>query len=50
MLPIVAKWVLIGRWKPQQIRVWSLGYFRFWFVKALIRASPLGLIVSARRM
>ena len=24
-LPILAKWVLIGRWKPQQIRIWSLG-------------------------
>ena len=23
-LPIVAKWLLIGRWKPRQFRVWSL--------------------------
>jgi hypothetical protein len=22
-VPILAKWVLIGRWKPQQIRIWS---------------------------
>ena len=36
-LPIVAKWVLIGRWKPQQIRIWSLGYFRFWVVKTLVK-------------
>jgi len=27
-LPILAKWVLIGRWKPGQIRIWSLGYAR----------------------
>ena len=33
LLPIVAKWVLIGRWKPQRIRVWSLAYLRFWIVK-----------------
>ena len=24
ILPILAKWVLIGRWKPRQIRIWSL--------------------------
>src|SRR5215208_4926548 len=39
-VPIVAKWLLIGRWKPQQIRLWSLEYVRFWIVKALIRANP----------
>jgi non-ribosomal peptide synthetase-like protein len=44
ILPIVAKWVLIGRWKPQQIRVWSLGYFRFWVVKTLVKSNPLVLV------
>jgi non-ribosomal peptide synthetase-like protein len=46
-LPIVAKWVLIGRWKPQEIRVWSLGYFRFWCVKTLVRLNPLVLFVGS---
>ena len=40
-VPIVAKWVLIGRWRPQEIRIWSLAYVRFWAVKTLIRSSPL---------
>jgi non-ribosomal peptide synthetase-like protein len=44
ILPILAKWVLIGRWKPQQIRVWSLGYFRFWVVKTLVKSNPLVLV------
>jgi non-ribosomal peptide synthetase-like protein len=44
ILPILAKWVLIGRWKPQQIRIWSLEYFRFWVVKALVRSNPLVLV------
>ena len=44
-VPIAAKWVLIGRWKPQQIRIWSLGYVRFWVVKTLLRANPLALIM-----
>src|SRR5207247_1434322 len=43
-VPIVAKWVLIGRWKPQQIRIWSLAYVRFWIVKTLIRSNPGALL------
>lgn len=39
-VPIAAKWLLIGRWKTQQIRLWSLAYVRFWIVKTLIRSSP----------
>ena len=39
-VPIAAKWLLIGRWKPQQIRLWSLAYVRFWIVKTLIRSNP----------
>ncbi len=46
-LPIVAKWVLVGRWRPRQIRVWSLAYLRFWLVKVLVRASPLALLVGS---
>ena len=39
VLPVAAKWVLIGRWAPRQVRIWSLGYVRFWIVKTLIRSS-----------
>src|SRR5207245_9557547 len=39
-VPIAAKWVLIGRWKAQQILLWSLAYVRFWIVKTLVRSSP----------
>ena len=46
-LPIVAKWMLVGRWRPRQIRVWSLTYLRFWVVKVLIRSSPLALFVGS---
>lgn len=45
-LPIVAKWLLVGRWKPVRIRVWSLGYVRFWLVKTLVRVNPLALAVG----
>ena len=39
-VPIAAKWLLIGRWKPQRFRIWSLAYVRFWIVKTLIRTNP----------
>src|SRR5438094_3104333 len=39
-VPIAAKWVLVGRWKAQQVRLWSLAYVRFWIVKKLVRSSP----------
>jgi non-ribosomal peptide synthetase-like protein len=47
VLPILAKWTLIGRWKPEQIRVWSLKYFRFWLVKTLVRFNPLALFAGS---
>jgi non-ribosomal peptide synthetase-like protein len=40
-LPVIVKWVLVGRWRPTSIRVWSAGYVRFWIVKVLIRANPM---------
>ncbi len=43
-LPILAKWVLIGRWKPRQIRIWSLDYVRFWIIRTLVRSNPLALL------
>jgi len=43
-VPIVAKWLLIGRWKAEQIPIWSLRYVRFWIVKTLVRANPCALL------
>jgi non-ribosomal peptide synthetase-like protein len=45
VIPIIAKWVLIGRFKPQRIRVWSLPYVRFWIVKTLILSNPAARLV-----
>ncbi|WP_307101997.1 Pls/PosA family non-ribosomal peptide synthetase [Arthrobacter globiformis] len=44
ILPVAAKWIIIGRFRPQEIRIWSLAYFRFWLVKTLMRTSPLVLL------
>src|SRR5205823_11180047 len=39
-VPIAAKWVLVGRWQPGQIRLWSLAYVRFWIVKDARPVEP----------
>ncbi|WP_455351499.1 Pls/PosA family non-ribosomal peptide synthetase [Streptomyces sp. SYSU K217416] len=44
--PIVAKWILIGRWEPREFPVWGLTYLRFWTVKALVRANPMIFFVG----
>ncbi len=46
-LPILVKWLLIGHWRPREIRIWSLTYFRFWLVKTLVRANPLVLFAGS---
>jgi len=45
-LPIVAKWLLIGRWKAGEFPVWGLTYLRFWTVKALVQANPMVFFVG----
>nr|WP_151475552.1 Pls/PosA family non-ribosomal peptide synthetase [Streptomyces albicerus] len=45
-VPIVAKWVLVGRWKETEFPVWSLAYLRFWTVKALLHANPMVLFAG----
>jgi non-ribosomal peptide synthetase-like protein len=44
--PIVAKWILIGRWKACEFPVWGLTYVRFWIVKALVHANPMVFFVG----
>ena len=46
-VPILAKWILIGRWKAQPIRIWSLAYVRFWVVKTLVRRNPIVLFTGS---
>src|SRR5208282_1294888 len=46
-LPILAKWTLVGRWKPREIKIWSLRYARFWLVKTLVQTNPLALFTGS---
>jgi non-ribosomal peptide synthetase-like protein len=45
-VPVVAKWVLVGRWKETDFPVWGLAYVRFWTVKALLHANPMILFAG----
>lgn len=47
VVPVLAKWVLIGRWRAQDIRVWSPAYLRFWVVRLLLGISPARLFVGS---
>ncbi len=47
VLPIAAKWLLIGRWRAGRIRLWSPAYLRFWLVRTLLQVSPLMLFAGS---
>jgi non-ribosomal peptide synthetase-like protein len=47
VLPIAAKWLLIGRWRRMEIALWGISYYRFWLVKSLVRASPLSFLAGS---
>ncbi|MGQ0483558.1 MAG: Pls/PosA family non-ribosomal peptide synthetase [Pseudonocardia sp.] len=46
VLPIAAKWLLVGRWTTGEIRLWSPGYLRFWLVKTLVQVNPMVLFAG----
>ncbi|WP_218612004.1 Pls/PosA family non-ribosomal peptide synthetase [Pseudonocardia sp. KRD291] len=47
VLPVLAKWLLLGRWKEAQFPVWSARYLRFWVVTTLLRMSPMTLFAGS---
>ncbi|MDT7772770.1 MAG: hypothetical protein QOC67_1694, partial [Pseudonocardiales bacterium] len=47
LLPIVAKWLLVGRWTETEFRLWSWRYLRFWLVSWLVRTNPLVLFAGS---
>ncbi|ALE83836.1 hypothetical protein XF36_12315 [Pseudonocardia sp. HH130629-09] len=46
VLPIAAKWLLVGRWTEREIPLWSAAYYRFWLARTLVRTNPLLLVAS----
>ncbi|MGW7255119.1 Pls/PosA family non-ribosomal peptide synthetase [Streptomyces sp. NPDC054834] len=46
LFPVIAKWLLVGRWKPGEFPLWSLAYLRFWLLKVLLHANPMVFFVG----
>jgi hypothetical protein len=46
VLPVLAKWLLVGRFRPGEIRLWSPAYLRFWAYRQLLRVGPGRLLVG----
>ncbi|MBN9736429.1 MULTISPECIES: Pls/PosA family non-ribosomal peptide synthetase [unclassified Pseudonocardia] len=46
LLPVLAKWTLIGRFTERTVPLWGLTYLRFWVVSTLIRTSPVVLLTG----
>ncbi|MEP9349210.1 Pls/PosA family non-ribosomal peptide synthetase [Xanthobacter sp. KR7-225] len=42
-LCVIAKWLLVGRWRVESFPLWGARYFRFWVVMTLVRSAPVVL-------
>jgi non-ribosomal peptide synthetase-like protein len=47
LLPVAVKWLLVGRWKAAEFRLWGWRYLRFWLVGWLVRTSPMVLFAGS---
>ncbi len=46
-LPVVLKWILIGRWTAREFPAWGTTYLRFWAVRQLLRFNPVVLFAGS---
>ena len=43
---ILAKWLLLGRVRPQAIELWSARYFRYWLARLIVRSAPANALAG----
>ncbi len=46
LLPVVAKWLLLGRVRPGRHPLWGWFFCRWWLVRKLIQSAPIDYLVS----
>ena len=46
VIPILLKWLIIGRYKPGAYPLWGTYYFRWWFVTTMEAAVPVGYLAG----
>ncbi|MEY4118294.1 MAG: hypothetical protein RLZZ116_1622 [Planctomycetota bacterium] len=44
LLGVAAKWLLVGRYRPQRVRAWSAFHIRHWMVARLVALAPWELL------
>lgn len=49
-LPIAAKWLLIGRFRPGRYPLWGWYYCRWWLVRKILTLAPLPLFAGSPLM
>jgi amino acid adenylation domain-containing protein len=47
LIPVGLKWLLIGKWQPEEFPVWSLRYLRFWFVRKITQFNPMAVFAGS---
>ena len=46
VIALVAKWLIIGRYKAGRYPVWGLYFLRWWFVEKIISCAPVGFLAG----
>jgi non-ribosomal peptide synthetase-like protein len=46
ILPVLAKWLLVGRWTACEFPLWGARYLRLWLIRVLMRISPAAAFVG----
>ncbi|SMC79747.1 Pls/PosA family non-ribosomal peptide synthetase [Sporomusa malonica] len=44
---VLAKWLIIGKIRPGSYPLWGWYYFRYWFIRQLIRAIPINFLAGS---
>jgi non-ribosomal peptide synthetase-like protein len=50
LLPVVMKWLLLGRVRPGRYPLWGWFFCRWWLVRKLIQTAPLDLLAGSPLM
>lgn len=46
-IPIIAKWLIIGKFKPGAYKLWGTYYFRWWLVTHIQKFSPVNFMIGS---
>src|SRR5262249_23676572 len=47
MLPVLAKWLLLGRVRPGRYPLWGWFFCRWWLVRKLLQTAPLDYLAGS---